>query len=100
MSRVIAIELYVNLEPCVEVGAEDILQTTTSLQFAIPNDPCTTLGGYTHPFQDTPTAIESKACNRYEDEFCAHRGEPFTLPVVKMKAMLTMLPLMVKILTI
>ena len=68
--------------------------------YSLPNDPCTTLGGYTHPFQDTPTAIESKACNRYEDEFCAHRGEPFTLPVVKMKAMLTMLPLMVKILTI
>ena len=41
------------------------------------------MGGYTPPFQDTPTTIESKACNRYEDEFYVYRGVPFTLLVVE-----------------
>ncbi|XP_065619008.1 uncharacterized protein LOC136063051 [Quercus suber] len=38
-------ELYVTLEPRAEVGVEEeIVQTTTSLQFAVLNDRCTTLG--------------------------------------------------------
>ena len=31
-------ELYVTLEPCAEVDVEEIVQTTTSLQFAIIDD--------------------------------------------------------------
>ncbi|KAK9989672.1 hypothetical protein SO802_029911 [Lithocarpus litseifolius] len=71
-------ELYVTLEPRAE-----IVQTTTSLQFAALDDRCTTLGGYTSPFQETPTTIESEPDNRYEDQFCAHRGESSTFPVVE-----------------
>ncbi|KAK9990307.1 hypothetical protein SO802_025292 [Lithocarpus litseifolius] len=71
-------ELYVTLEPCAE-----IVQTTTFLQFAALDDWCTTLGGYTPPFQESPTTIESEPGNRYEDQFCAHRGESSTFPVVE-----------------
>ena len=60
-------ELYVSLQPRAEVGVEEIVQTTTSLQFAILDDRCITLGGYTPFFQETPTTIESKLGNRYED---------------------------------
>ena len=52
-------ELYVTLEPRAEVVVEEIVQTTTSLQFAVLDDRCTTLGGYTPSFQETPTTIES-----------------------------------------
>ena len=76
-------ELYVTLELRVEVGVEEIVQTTTSLHFAILDDRCTILGGYTPPFQETPTIIESEPGNRYEDQFCTHQGESFTLPVVE-----------------
>ena len=62
-------ELYVTLEPRAEVGVEEIVQTTTSLQFAILDDRCTTLGGYTPHFQETPTIIESELGNRYEINF-------------------------------
>ncbi|KAK9984380.1 hypothetical protein SO802_033905 [Lithocarpus litseifolius] len=71
-------ELYVTLEPRAE-----IVQTTTSLQFALLDDRCTTLGGYTPPFQETPTTIESEPSNRYEDQFCTHRGESSTFSVVE-----------------
>ena len=37
-------ELYVTLEPRAEVGIVETVQTTTSLQFAILDDRCTTLG--------------------------------------------------------
>ena len=77
-------ELYVTLEPRAEVGVEEeIVQTTTSLQFAVLDDRCTTLGGYTPPFQETPATIESEPGNRYEDQFCTHRGESSTVPVVE-----------------
>ncbi|XP_075637057.1 uncharacterized protein LOC142609373 [Castanea sativa] len=76
-------ELYVTLEPRAEVGIEDIVQTTTSLQFAVLDDQCTTLGGYTPPFQETPRTVESEPGNRYEDQFCTHRGESSTIPVVE-----------------
>ena len=75
--------MYVTLESRAEVGVEKIVQTTTSLQFAVLDDRCTTLGGYTPTFQETPTIIESEPNNRYEDQFCTHRGESFTLPVVE-----------------
>ena len=65
-------ELYVTLEPRAEVGIEEIVQTTTSLQFAVLDDQCTTLGGNTPYFQETPTTIESEPSNRYEDQFCTH----------------------------
>ena len=76
-------ELYVTLEPRAEVGVKEIVQTTTSLQFAVLDDRCTILGGYTPLFQETPTTIESEPDNRYEDQFCSHRGESSTLPVVE-----------------
>ena len=38
-------ELYVTLELRAEVGVVEIVQTTTSLQFAVLDDRCTTLGG-------------------------------------------------------
>ena len=76
-------ELYVTLELCEKVGVEEIVQTTTSLYFAILDDRCTTLGGYTPPFQETPTTIESELDNRYKDQFCTHLGESSALPVVK-----------------
>ena len=41
------------------------------------------MGGYTLPFQETPTTIESEPDNRYENQFCSHRGESSTLPVVE-----------------
>ena len=65
-------ELYITLESLMEVGIEEIVQTTTSLQFAVLDDRCTTLGGYTPSFQETPTTIESEPGNRYEDQFCTH----------------------------
>ena len=65
-------KLYVSLEPRAEVGVEEIVQTITSLQFAVLDDQCTTLGGYTPSFQETPTTIKSKPGNRYEDQFCTH----------------------------
>ena len=76
-------ELYVTLEPRVEVGIKEIVQTTTSLQFAVLDDRCTTLGGYTPSFQEAPTTIESELGNRYKDQFFTHRGESSTLPVVE-----------------
>ena len=41
------------------------------------------MGGYTPPFQETPTTIEGEPGNRYEDQFCTHRGESSTILVVK-----------------
>ena len=76
-------ELYVNLQPRAEVGVEEIVQTTTSLQFVVLDDRCTTLEGYTPSFQETPTTIESELGNRYEDQFCTHQGESFTVLVVE-----------------
>ena len=76
-------ELYITLESCAEVSVEEIVQTTTSLQFVVLDDQCTTLGGYTPLFQETPTTIKSEPGNRYEDQFCTHRGESFTLAVVE-----------------
>ena len=79
-------ELYVSLQRRAEVGVEEIVQTTTSLQFAVLDDRCSTLGGYTPSFQETPTTIESEPGNRYEDQFCTHRDESFTVPVVEDEA--------------
>ena len=76
-------ELYVTLKLRVEVGVEEIVQITISLQFAILDGRCTTLGGYTPQFQETPTTIEIELGNRYKNQFCTHRGESSTLPVVK-----------------
>ena len=47
MPQVNAAELYVNLELLAEVDAEEMQQTTTSLQFTALDDGCTTMGGYT-----------------------------------------------------
>ena len=95
-------ELYVTMELRAIVGVKEIVQTTTSLQYAVLDDWCTTLGSYTPPIWETPTTIKSKPGNKYEDQFCTHRGESFTLPVVEDEDedLLIMLPLMVKILTI
>ena len=41
------------------------------------------MGGYTPPFQETPTTIESEPVNRYEDQFCTHRSESSKVPVVE-----------------
>ena len=41
------------------------------------------MGGYTPLFQETPTTTESEPNNRYEDQFCIHRGESSTLPIVE-----------------
>ena len=76
-------ELDVTLESRAKISVEEIVQTTTSLQFAILDDRCTIVGGYTTHFQETPTTIESKPGNRYEDQFCTHRGESSTVPVVE-----------------
>ena len=81
--KVADFELYVSLQPRAEVSVEEIVQTTTSLQFAVLDDQCTTLGGYTPSFQETRITIESEPGNRYEDQFCTHRGECFTIPVVE-----------------
>ncbi|KAL0015589.1 hypothetical protein SO802_002658 [Lithocarpus litseifolius] len=81
--QVANIELYVTLEPHAEVSVEEIIQTTTSLQVAVLDNRCITLGGYTPPFQETQTTIESEPSNRFEDQFCTHRGESSTLPVVE-----------------
>ncbi|KAL0013257.1 hypothetical protein SO802_000326 [Lithocarpus litseifolius] len=74
-AQVANIELYVTLEPRAEVNIEEIIQTTTSLQVAVLDNQCITMGGYTPPFQETPTTIESEPSNRYENQFCTHRGE-------------------------
>ena len=60
------------------------------------------MGSYTPLLRETPTTIKSKPGNKYEDQFCTHRGESSTLPVVEDEDedLLIMLPLMVKILTI
>ena len=75
-------ELYVTLEMCAEVGLKEVVQIATSLQFAVLDDRCTTLGDYTPSFQETPTTIESDPGNRYEDQFCTHQGESSTVSVV------------------
>ena len=41
------------------------------------------MGGYTPSFQETPETIKSESGNRYEDQFCTHRGESSTVPVVE-----------------
>ena len=41
------------------------------------------MGGYTPPFQETPTTIESELGNRYENQFCTHWGESSTVLVVE-----------------
>ena len=46
MPQVNAAELYVSSEPLAEVDAEEVQQTTTSLQFIALDDECTTMGGY------------------------------------------------------
>ncbi|KAL0001679.1 hypothetical protein SO802_015460 [Lithocarpus litseifolius] len=75
-AQVTNIELYVTLERRAEVSIEEIIQTTTSLQVAVlDNHNNITLGGYTPPFQETPTTIESEPSNRYEDQFCTHRDD-------------------------
>ena len=76
-------ELYVSLQPRVEVDVEEIVQTTTSLQFTVLDDRCTTLGGYTPSFQEKPTIIENEPGNRYEYQFCTHWGESSTVPIVE-----------------
>ena len=62
MPQVNAAELYVSSEPLAEVNAEEVQQTTTSLQFTALDDGCTTMGGYTMggytlPSQDHATNI-------------------------------------------
>ena len=47
MSQVNAAELYVKSEPLAKVDAEEVQETTTSLQFTALDDGCTTMGGYT-----------------------------------------------------
>ncbi|KAK9997657.1 hypothetical protein SO802_022343 [Lithocarpus litseifolius] len=47
MPQINAAELYVSSMPLAEVDAEEVRQTTTSLQFTTLNDGCTTMGGHT-----------------------------------------------------
>ena len=47
MPQVNVAELYVSSELLAEVDAEEVQQTTTSLQFIALDDGCTTMGGYT-----------------------------------------------------
>ena len=62
-------ELYISVEPRIEVGGEDVQQTTLeggggeefqSLHMDSHSTltPCTTFGGYTLPCQETPTLME------------------------------------------
>ena len=64
-----AAELYISVEPRIEVGGKDVQQTTLEggggEEFqSIHADshpiltPCTTIGGYTLPCQETPTPME------------------------------------------
>ena len=64
-----AAELYISVEPHIEVGGEDVQQTTLeggggeefqSLHMdSYPIlTPCTTVGGYTPPCQETPTPMD------------------------------------------
>ena len=47
MPQVNAVELYVNSKSLAEVDTEEVQQTTTSLQFTVLDDGCTTMRGYT-----------------------------------------------------
>ena len=47
MPQVNAAKLYVSSKPLAKVDAEEMQQTTTSLQFITLDDGCTTMGGYT-----------------------------------------------------
>ena len=47
MPQVNAAELYVSSELLAEVDIEEVQQTTTSLQFTVLDDGCTTMEGYT-----------------------------------------------------
>ena len=62
-------ELYVSVEPRIEVGGEDVQQTTLEgggreefqslhADSHLTLTPCTTVGGYTLPCQETPTPME------------------------------------------
>ena len=64
-----AVELYISVEPRIEVGSENVQQTTLEggggKEFqSLHTDsyliltPCTTVGGYTPPCQETPTPME------------------------------------------
>ena len=52
MPQVNTAELYVSSEPLAELDTEMVQQTTTSLQLIALDDGCSTMGGYTLPFQD------------------------------------------------
>ena len=64
-----AAELYINVEPHIEVGSEDVQQTTLEggggeefqslhTDSYLTLTPCTIVGGYTPPCQETPTPME------------------------------------------
>ena len=64
-----AVELYISVEPRIEVGGEDVQQTTLEggggeefQSLHVDNypilTPCTTVGGYAPPCQETPTPME------------------------------------------
>ena len=78
MAQINAIELYISAESRAEVGGEEMQQTTTNLQFILPDDRSTTLGGYTPPCEETPTPIEKEGGHRHRDKFCKPRDESFT----------------------
>ena len=69
MPQLKAAELYISVEPRIEVGGEDVQQTTLEggggeeFQSLHTNNypiltPCTTVGGYAPPCQETPIPME------------------------------------------
>ena len=61
--------MYISVEPCIEVGGEDVQQTTLEggsgeefqslhMDSYLILTPCTTVGGYTPPYQETPTPMD------------------------------------------
>ena len=70
MPQVNATELYVNSEPLVEVGAKEVQQTTTSLQFTALDDGCTIIGVYILLHQETHLGEEDE-----DEDHIANNGE-------------------------
>ena len=64
MPQLKATEFYISVEPCIEVGGEDVQRKTLEggggeefqslhLDSHLTLTPCTTVGGYTLPCQET-----------------------------------------------
>ena len=104
-SQLKAAELYVSVEPRIEVGGEDVQQTTLEggdgeefQSLHVDSHPtlipCTTIRGYTLPCQETPTPME--VCGSSYQQECIQSLGGKTKMKMKTKTMLIMVEISMK----